>query len=120
MKPPKIEWINFKGKEILFNDRNGFNSEEIIASVDAAYELIINSNKKDILYLVDSSNNFIIPDVKDHIKKTGKKLNPYLKKSAVVGITGSQKILINILSSFARLNIKIFNDIDSAKEWLVK
>jgi hypothetical protein len=38
--PGKIEWIEFKGREILFNDRSHLSPDDIIANVNEAKEVI--------------------------------------------------------------------------------
>ena len=62
----------------------------------------------------------MVPRVKDHIKKGGKEISPYIKKIAVLGTNNAQKILLNVLSSLTGMNIRVFDDIESAKDWLVK
>ena len=118
--PGKLKWIEFKGKEILFNDRSNLLPDDIIRNVDEAKKLIKKSGKRRILYLIDNSNNNIIPKVKDHIKKVGKELDPYLSKSAVVGASQAQKVLLNILNSITKMSVKVFDDLESAKKWLVE
>ena len=46
----KINWTNYKKKEILFNDRSGLRNEAIIENVNIAVELIKKSGKKEILF----------------------------------------------------------------------
>jgi hypothetical protein len=116
----KIEWINYKGKEILLNNRSKLKSNEIVANVNEAVNFIKNSGKTEILYLIDNRENIISPEVKDKIKASGKELSPYLKKSAVIGANNAQKILLGILSQFAKIDIMIFDDIEKAKGWLIK
>lgn len=115
-----IEWINYQGHEILFNNRSNLRNQEIIQNVGNAVKMIKGSGKKDILYLIDNTNTIISPDVKDVIKKAGHELKPYLKKSAVIGPNAAQKILINILSKLTGMNIKIHDSLEEAKEWLIK
>jgi len=116
----KIQWMQFKGCEILFNDRSKLKAEEITENGIEAVDFVKNCGKKNILYLVDNSENILTPEVKDLIKAAGKELSPYLKKTAVLGASGPQKIMLNVLSQIARMNIMVFDDIDRAKEWLVK
>lgn len=118
--PGKFEWIEFKGKEILFNDRSNLSPDNIIKNVNEAKELIMNSGKRNILYLIDNSNNNIIPKVKDHIKNVGKELDPYIAKTAVLGASQPQKVLLNLLNKMTRMTIMVFDDIESAKKWLVE
>jgi len=118
--PGKIQWINHSGKEILQNDRSNLRNDDIIENVKQAVELIKGSGKKEILYLVDNSNTIIVPHVKEYIKKAGKELKPYIKKTAVIGANNAQKILLNILSTITGMNIRAFEEIESAKDWLTK
>jgi hypothetical protein len=116
--PGKIEWISYQGKEILFNNRSNLRNQDIIENSDQAVKTIKESGKKDILYLVDNSNTILVPHVKDHIKKGGKEISPYIKKIAVLGTNNAQRILLNILSTITGMNIKVFDEIESAKKWL--
>ena len=118
--PGKFEWIEFKGKEILYNDRSNLSPDDIIRNVDEAREIVMKSGKRRILYLVDNSNNNIIPKVKDHIKKVGKELDPFLSKSAVIGTSQPQKVFVNLLNKMTRMSIRVFDDLESAKEWLAE
>ena len=116
----KIEWIQHQGKEILFNDRNGLRDDDLIANSDTAVKAVLDSGKKDILYMVDNSNTIIVPHVKEHIKKGANEIKPFIKKLAVVGPNAAQKVLLNVLSVITGMNIKVFSDMESAKDWLVK
>ncbi len=40
-------------------------------------------------------------------------------KEAVVGISGGKKILLKIVQSFTNMNLKVFDTLDEAKEWLI-
>lgn len=118
--PGKIEWINYKSKEILFNNRSGLRTDDIINNSKEAVDFIKSSGKKDILYLVDNSNTIIIPEVKEHIKKSAKEIDPYVKKTAVFGPNKAQKIMLNVYSAVTGMSIHVFDDMESAKDWLIK
>lgn len=117
--PGKIQWISYQGKEILFNDRSNLRDNDIIENSDQAVSFIKGLGKKDLLYLVDNSNTILVPHIKDHIKKGGKEISPYIKKLAVLGTNNAQKILLNVLSTITKMNIRAFDDIESAKKWLI-
>lgn len=117
--PGTIQWISYKGNEILLNNRNGLSDTDIIENSNQVVNLIKGSGKKNILYLVDNSNTHMVPHVKEHIKKGAKEINPFIKRLAVLGTTSSQKILLNVLSSITGMNIRVFDDEESAKNWLI-
>jgi hypothetical protein len=117
--PGTIQWINYKGQEILMNNRSNLKENDIIENSNQVVSLIKESGKKNILYLVDNSNTHMVPQVKDHIKKGAKEINPFIKKLAVIGTSSSQKIMLNVLSSLIGMNIRVFDDEVSAKNWLI-
>ncbi|NOZ48045.1 MAG: STAS/SEC14 domain-containing protein [Chlorobi bacterium] len=116
----KIEWQKYRGTEILLNDRSNLRTDDIIENVKQSIEFVKKSGKTDILYLVDNSNTIITPEVRDFIKQAAKDLDPFIKKSAVIGVNRAQSIMLNILNTITKMSIKAFDDIDRAKEWLIK
>ena len=116
----KIQWITYEGKELLYNDRSGLRDEEILKNVDSAIELIMSSPKNNILYLIDNSNTIIHPEIKKHIEKAAKTIEPKVRKTAVLGASKAQQILLNFYSTATGMNIKLFSDEESAKQWLIK
>ena len=118
--PGTFKWIRYNGKEILFNDRSNLSPDDIIKNVDEAKKVIKNSGKRNILYLIDNSNNNIIPKVKDHIKHAGQELDPYITKTAVLGASQPQKVLLSLLNKITRMSIRVFDHSETAKKWLVK
>lgn len=118
--PGKIEWIEFKGKDILYDDRSNLSPDEIINNANELAEVIRKSGKKNILLMVNITNTNLIPKVRDHLKRIGKQLDPFVAKGAVFGVTKTQKVLINLFNSITRMSVKVFNDPESAKEWLVE
>jgi hypothetical protein len=118
--PGKIQWISYQFKEILFNNRSGLRNNDIMENSKEAVDFIKSCGKKDILYLVDNSNTIIVPEVRDFIKKSAKEIDPYVKKTAVIGTNNAQRIMLNVYSAVTGMNIHVFDDPESAKKWLIK
>jgi hypothetical protein len=118
--PGIIQWIVFKEKQILFNDRSNLRSGDIALNVKEIVHFIKTSGKHEILYLVDNTNNIITPELKDLIKQSGIEIDPYIRKSAVVGTNQAQKLLINILSRLTKMPIRVFDSLEEAKNWLIE
>lgn len=118
--PGKIQWINHQSKEILFNDRNSLRNNDIIENSKEAVAFIKSCGKKDILYLVDNSDTIIVPEVRDFIKKSAKQIDPYVKKTAVISTNNAQRIMLNVYSAMTGMSIHVFDDSESAKNWLIK
>ena len=111
--------ISYKGKEISYFDYRGLSLEEILKTIDNAVVKSLAENKAR-LQLTNLTGIYAVPEFMDRVKEAGKKTRHLTTKSAVVGITGAKRILVTTYNLFTGVNLKIFDDEESAKEWLVK
>jgi len=111
--------ITYKGKEISYLDYRGMKLEEIIKTIDETAKRSLLENKPR-LQLSNLTGVFAVPEFMEKVKEAGKRTKHLTLKSAVIGITGAKKLLLNTYNAFTGNNIKVFDDEDSAKEWLVK
>jgi hypothetical protein len=117
------QFIEYKGNSIYYVDYSNIKTNEefmtVIKQSNSFREKIKSEGKKDLLMLVDISGSFVYGDVLTEIKKAGKITKEMTLKEAVVGISGGKKILLRIVQSFTNMNLKVFDTIDEAKDWLV-
>lgn len=118
------QFINHKGKEIYYVDYSNIKNTddflETIKQTNAFREKATLMGKKNLLMLVDITGSYIYGDVLNEIKRSGKLTKPLTKKEALVGLTGGQKILLQFVQAFTKMQLKVFNNIEEAKEWLIK
>jgi hypothetical protein len=117
------QFIEYKGKNIYYVDYSNIKTNDEFMSVikqsNGFREKVKSEGKKDLLMLVDVSGSYVYGDVLTEIKKAGKITKEMTQKEAVVGISGGKKILLKIVQSFTNMNLKVFDSIDEAKDWLV-
>lgn len=111
--------ITYQGKEISYFDYRGMKMEDILRTLDQAVTKAIQENKRR-LQLTNITGIYAVPEFMEKVQEAGKKTKHLTIKSAVVGITGAKKLLLNAYNTFTGANIKAFDDEESAKEWLVK
>jgi hypothetical protein len=111
--------ITYKGKEISYLDYRGMKLEEILKTIDEASKRALLENKRR-LQLSNLTGVFAVPEFMNKVKEAGKKTKHLTLKSAVVGITGAKKLLLNTYITFTGADMKAFDDEESAKEWLIK
>lgn len=70
--------------------------------------------------LLDLRNSFANKDATDAFGESGKISKSLLKKTAVLGITGLKKILLNAVNRISSVEARAFNSEEEAKEWLIK
>ncbi len=117
------QFIEYKGQSIYYVDYSNIKTNDEFMSVikqsNSFREKVKSEGRKDLLMLVDVSGSFVYGDVLTEIKKAGKSTKEMTLKEAVVGISGGKKILLKIVQSFTNMNLKVFDTLDEAKDWLV-
>ncbi|MHC1704889.1 MAG: STAS/SEC14 domain-containing protein [Tenuifilaceae bacterium] len=117
-------FIVHNDKEIYFIDYTNLKQEEefleAIKSTNAFREKVQASGKKDLLMLVDVTNSYIYGQVFSEIKRSAKLTQDITRRTAVVGVTGVKKTLLDMMNTFTTLNVKSFDNIQDAKNWLVR
>lgn len=120
----RASFITYKGTEIYFVDyRNIKKTEEFLEAIEGTNKFregLKKEGRKDLLMLVDVTGSFVFGDILDRLKKSKKETVPLLKKSAIVGVSGSKKILLNIVNAFTNFESKAFDSQEDALNWLIK
>lgn len=116
-------YFEYKGQIIYYTDySNIIDSEEFVKRIELTREKVIfflANGYKDILLLNNISNAFINREVITGLKEVAKLGRPIVKKSAVIGVSLSKQIFLNILNKFSSFNMFAFNSKEEACEWLI-
>ena len=115
----RFKWIEYKGVEILLNDYSNLTGENFIETLNTLTEHFIAQEKKDILLLLDVRNSYSNKEIIEALNKSSKRIKPFVKKSAVIGVTGVKKILLNVINKVSSLGANPFTSEEEAKDWLV-
>ncbi len=116
----KMDWITHKGKEILYENYTNLTGEQIAARVPIFSHLELQMGKKEMLLIIDLSNSFANKAAVNAFTQAGKVTGHLFPKTAVLGITGVKKILLNVVNRLTQVNAKPFSDIEAAKDYLVE
>jgi hypothetical protein len=65
------------------------------------------------------TNTHFSREVTNAVREYVENNRPYVRASAVVGVTGLQEIIINALKAEAGREIAVFDDLEKAKDWLL-
>ncbi|MEN8122133.1 MAG: STAS/SEC14 domain-containing protein [Bacteroidota bacterium] len=107
------------GKKIFFTDwSNLLEVDEALKAIEQTTSFVEKNNEYNLLELLDVRGSYSSPKVFLALKDAGKRTKPYSQKKAIVGITGSKRILLKAVNRFINGNIKGFEDIEEAKSWL--
>jgi hypothetical protein len=119
-----MEWIEHKGKRILYSSYKGLEGERFVERIkknEAKVLELVAQGHTDLLRLTDVTDSVVggSADVMGQMRKTQEKVKPYTKANAVVGIDGIKKYLLNFLNSLPGFETRAFNTLEEAKDWLV-
>ncbi|WP_425392228.1 hypothetical protein [Ekhidna sp.] len=114
-----VSYVNHKGREILYVDLTESKTEkrslELLEETKEAY-----LNASDKLYvLVNSEGAFVNAVVSSKMKEYGRTyFKDRAEKRAFVGIHGLKKMILRAYSKMVGGNIKVFDDVEEAKDYL--
>ena len=118
MKKPEI--ISYKGKSIFYMDFSGLRSTEDITSlISLCKEYIHSQREKSLLILTNIEGMHFNNEVKALFSEFINANKPYVKASAVVGISGLQRIIYNGIMRLTGRDIRSFDTLSIGKEWLI-
>ena len=115
-----VEWITYKDKQILVATLSGLSSKEQVRAVEELARIILEEKKQGNLYLIDVRNSSTDSDVVSVAKKCANAMKPYVKKSAIIGVTDVKKYFLYLVNDFSNAGIKPFDIEEKAKDWLIQ
>lgn len=110
--------IDYKGLRIFYADYSGYGRDlgALRAEVDAFDALV--EQQQNALVLVDIRNTVTSSEVVSLMKESTARTKGHVARTAVVGVSGIQRVLAQAVARFAGEPLVLFNDVDAAKEWL--
>jgi flavodoxin len=117
----RINFIDYKGKSILIEDFSNLRpGKEFMDTIEAAQKLIASRPLNSVLAVLDATGTHYDVDIIARMKDFVKANSPYIKNSAVVGVTGLLYIALNTLANAAGRKFPVFQTREEALEHLLK
>ena len=120
----KPVYFQYKGKRIYYTDYSGIQDTnfflERISITLQKVDYFLENDMKNLLLLNNVTDAYITREVVKGLKKVATKGQPIIKKSAVIGVSLSKRIFLNIVNKFSGTSIQAFASEEEAKEWLIK
>lgn len=115
-----VKYIQHKGKTILYVDYSNQIGEQGIVTLNEQAKVMSTWTEKGLV-LDNFANSKASSEFMAHAKKLGKEVfAPKALKTAAIGLTGLQMILVQAYNTFSKDKLVPFNSEEEAKEWLVK
>ncbi len=115
----RISFVKHNGKDILVVDISGIREvEESIAILQSATRLVKTQASGSLLMLTNVSGTHYDRTGADAIKTYSRENTPFVKASAVVGVSGIKRLVLNTIVKITGRKIMPFDDVEAAKNWL--
>ncbi len=118
-----MEIIHHRGRTILYFDYRGLEGEAFIQRLGenaAAVEALAAEGEQDLLRLSDVRETYATAEIMEAINETAVRTKKYFTASAVLGVQGGKKVLLDLVNRFTGIGARLFDNIEQAKDWLVE
>ncbi len=119
METERVKFIRHQEKDILFLDFSNSGVEEVLKTIEDAKRVMRARPERSLLTLSDVTNARFNEAVGKGMKQLTDHSRTSVKASAIVGVTGLQKIIFGAVAAFSKRNIESFDDVELAKHWLI-
>ena len=114
----QARWIEYQGHRVLLNDYRGLANQEYTEAIVRRVAEITESGNREILLLLDVTDSYVDKETLHAFKQAGKEVRPYVRKLAVIGVSGVQKFFLPIINQFSNVDARAFNTERAALDWL--
>ncbi|MBN2006103.1 MAG: hypothetical protein JXA21_22290 [Anaerolineae bacterium] len=115
-----VEWIEYKGKRILYVDFRGLRNEGMLENLELEAKMLAETPGK-VLVLGNFEGTRASNAFMDRLKQLGKEvIEDKVARNAVLGVTGLKEILMRAYNAVTGGKARPFATEAEALEWLVK
>ncbi len=117
----RSNWIEHKGKKIFYQDfsKHFYNSTAVKSELIEVQKVVLAEPKNSVLVLSDMRDTNIGSDLLPVMNAASTATKNHILKTAVLGVTGVKRKLADLLTALTGQPLKYFDDVESAKNWLV-
>ena len=118
----RSQWIEYNGKKIFYQDFSKlfFNTTAVKAELDEVQKVVKAEPKDSVLILTDMRDTNVGSDLLPAMNAASAATKDYVRKTAVLGVTGVKRKLADLLTALTGQPLKYFDDMESAKKWLIE
>jgi len=118
----RSRWIEYNGKKIFYQDFSKlfFNTTAVKAELEEVQKVVKAEPKDSVLILTDMRDTNVGSDLLPAMNAASAATKDYVRKTAVLGVTGVKRKLADLLTALTGQPLKYFDDMESAKKWLIE
>jgi len=116
----KSGWLTHKDARILYLDISNFGHdfESVKSEIDMVHKVVVKQPPNSISELINAQNTVVSKKLAELFKKNSETSKHHIRKIAVIGATKLTNIIVQAIIYFSGVNIRTFDDVEKAKDWL--
>lgn len=112
-------FVEHRGVRMLLVDAEGIRElEDLMAMIGRFESLIVAEPKATVRIVMQVKGLHFDRGSALAIKGVFVRVQPWIKASCLVGVSGLQKVLVRVLNQVAKRQRPLFDSLDDAKDWL--
>ncbi len=118
----RSNWIEHKGKKIFYQDfsRQFYNSTAVKVELEEVQKVVMAQPRDSVLVLSDFRDTSVGSDLLSSMNNASNVTKDHVHRTAVLGVTGMKRKLADLLTALTGQQLKYFDDIEAAKNWLIQ
>ena len=119
----KSHWVVYQGKRIFMSDfsNRGYDAAAIEEECEAIKGALAGEMPKSVLAIVNVEGTFVNDKVVGAFRRLLPTTNKYVKRRAIVGLSGFRRHFIYLVSKFAgNVVFSPFDTLQEAQDWIVR
>lgn len=116
----RVKFIEHTGKRVLFINYAGCDVPMLKAVTEEMHRVISKESLNSVLTLNDFAGTAFDSESIAVLKSRVEANAPFVRRAAVIGISGLQRLIYEAIQKFTRRNIPLFDTREEALDWLVK
>ena len=115
----RLQFEVHRGKRVLIIDYSQCDVRQMKEMIGLTRSLIATQLPNSLLTLSDVTGATFNIDVVEQLKEMTKQNAAYVRKAALVGVTGLQALIYNVVQTFSKRNIPVFSNKEEALKYLL-
>jgi hypothetical protein len=118
--PGRVNFIEHQGKRVLFINYSHCDVAMLKAVAEEGHRVIAREQANSVLTLNDVTGTNFDKESVAVLQAMVAGNAPYVRRAAVIGISGLQRLIYEGVQAFSRRRIPLFEDRQQALNWLVQ
>jgi hypothetical protein len=116
----RVQFILHRGKRVLWINYSHCDVGQLKAVAEEGHRMISRERLNSVLTLNDVTGTSFDHESVEALKSKVAANAPYVRRAAVIGISGLQRLIYEAVKLFTRRNIPLFSTREEALDWLIQ